>query len=102
MNLMPFVVSLIATLGVSGLCLLPQPNDDIFASFDKNLSLPEIYNKLDAQSLKIVSFDEEWRHVVVSNPKGDAPNRLKRAGANFVLKAKFAKFCSNTPSETRK
>ncbi len=99
---MSISVSLIATFGVSGLCLLPQANDDIFAAFDRSLSPAEIHHLLQAQNLEIVRFDEEWKHVVVSNPKGDAPNRLKRAGATFVLKAKFAEFCSNSPLETRK
>lgn len=79
------------------LCLSPQPNDQIFASFNTQYSIYEIENNLKALDIDVISFDEDLKHVIVSNRKGDASNRLKKAGAQFVIKAKFAQFCSSTP-----
>lgn len=91
----------VATLGVALLCLMPVPNDNIFGSFDSNYSTHEIRANLKSLNLDIVSIDENLNHVIVANPKGDASSRLKKAGAHFVLKAKFAQFCSDlTPSSS--
>ncbi len=79
------------------LCLSPLPEDQIFASFNTEFSTTEIEQNLKELNLDIISFDADLKHVIVSNRKGDASTRLKKAGAQFVIKAKFAQFCSNTP-----
>lgn len=94
------LVGIISTLGVSGLCLTPNPNDDIFASFSDDYSPTQMHNSVQSLGLKILESDDELLHVVVANPKGDAHLRLRKAGAQFILKAKFAQFCiDQTPSK---
>ncbi len=101
MSALSISTGLIATIGVAFLCLMPVPNDNIFGSFDSTYSTHEIRANLKSLDLDIVSMDENLNHVVVANPKGDASSRLKKAGAHFVLKAKFAQFCSDlTPSSS--
>lgn len=102
MQYLPAFVIVSATLGVSALCLAPQPHDDIFGAFDPDISNSQILNRVKGFDLEVVSFDPKLNHVIVSNPKGDAPNRLKRAGATFVIKSKFAQFCSGAKALPQK
>jgi hypothetical protein len=95
LTLAPLALGALSTLGVAFVCLQPTPHDTIFASFETSISPDEMISRVEKMNLSIVSQDDARRHIVVDNPRGDAPNRLKRAGATFVIKSKFARFCSD-------
>ena len=90
-------LALASTLGVSLISLTPSAESDLFVMFSEDMAPEDIREGLKSMGLSIVEETTFQRHLIVDNPRGDAVSRLYRLGADLVIDARFARFCSDEP-----
>ncbi|MAK60117.1 MAG: hypothetical protein CMK09_03980 [Ponticaulis sp.] len=94
MRLFVLISILMSTFPVLGLNLLPKAGEDMLGIFPREMTSTEIVSEAKRLGLEIVSYDEKFRHLIVRDQSGNTQRTLKALGADYVLSADFAAFCS--------
>ena len=94
-SLSPLIACALSTFGVSALVLTPHSAEPVMGVFDASAEPADIWQAVLGEGLDVVSFDDQARHIIVSNSNGEAFKRLKRAGASLVFDARLASLCNS-------
>lgn len=92
---------LLATLPVLALNLMPKQGEEMLAVFNTDVDGDAIVQTARARGLQVVSFDDRFQHLIVRDVNGTSSKTLYALGANYVLDADFALFCSSTSLSPR-
>ena len=84
---------LFSTLPVMALNLSPTAGEDVLAIFGEDLALNDVETEARRLGLEVVSFNPDYRHLIVHDTGGSTSRTLYSMGADYVLDAAYAQMC---------
>lgn len=84
---------LFSLLPVMALNLSPKAGEDVLAIFGEDFVLDDVETEARRLGLNVVSFNPEFRHLIVNDQTGNTSRALYSLGADYVLDASYAQMC---------